>query len=84
MACSFHHTGEFNPAHSSIKILDRKDELGFVVSLAEVSNGQAIACTGCKDLETPWCVQSCEKADDLMDILRRFLEVREAKTEKTD
>ena len=73
MACSFYHTGEFKPARSSIKILERQDGLGFVVSLAEHTNGQTIACTGCSELSTPWCVQYCEKGDDLTEILGKFM-----------
>ena len=73
MACSFYHTGEFNPAVSSIKILERDDGLGFRVSLAETNSAPQRACTGCTELPTPWCVQYCEKAEDLTEILRQFM-----------
>jgi len=76
MACSFKHTGEFVPTISSIKIVDKDNELGFVVTLAETNNGQRLACDGCTDLDVPWCVQYCEKAEDLTEILRQFLKKR--------
>jgi hypothetical protein len=74
MACSFHHKGEFNPARSSIRILDKDNELGFVVTLAEANNGQRLACDGCTGLDVPWCVQYCEKAEDLTAIIRQFMD----------
>ena len=53
MACSFKHTGEFIPAISSIKILDKEDELGFLVSLVEEGDGQSMGCDGCTEIDEP-------------------------------
>lgn len=76
MACSFKHKGEFIPAISSIKILDKKNEPGFLVQLLEKSEGQSITCDGCKELEVPLCMQYCQKNEDLEKILKDFLEGR--------
>jgi len=73
IACSFKHTGEFKPTVSSIRILDREDELGFCVRLIESSTEKSIACDGCVNLDEPLCLQYCEKREDLKDILREFL-----------
>jgi Fe-S-cluster-containing hydrogenase component 2 len=74
IACSFKHKGEFVPTVSSIKILDKEDELGFVVSLLEESDGQSIACDCCKELDEPLCLQYCEKSEDLKEMLGQFME----------
>lgn len=74
MACSFKHKGEFIPAISSIKILDTKNETGFLVQLLEEGEGQGLACDGCKELEVPLCMQYCQKSEDLEKILKEFLE----------
>jgi Fe-S-cluster-containing hydrogenase component 2 len=73
MACSFRHTGEFAPAVSSIRILDKADGHGFEVSLAEDGYEKRRICDGCHGLEEPFCVQYCEKAEDLEAILKEFL-----------
>ena len=76
MACSFKHKGEFIPAISSITILDKKNEPGFLVQLLEKSEGQSLTCVGCKELEVPLCMQYCQKNEDLEKILKDFLEGR--------
>ncbi len=71
-ACSFKHTGEFVPSRASIKILEKKDHPGFEVLLVDDANGQNFACDGCKDMDTPLCVQYCNKSEDLEKILEEF------------
>lgn len=73
MACSFKHTGEFKPAFSSLKVLDKSDGTGFQVRLLEVTSHEGYACDGCPELEEPLCEQFCDKKDDLGEILRQFL-----------
>jgi Fe-S-cluster-containing hydrogenase component 2 len=79
IACSFKHTGEFIPAASSIKILDREDGLGFDVCLIDESGEKSNACDGCLELDEPMCLQYCEKREDLKKILQEFLEKSEPK-----
>ena len=73
MACSFHHRGEFIPAISSIEILERLNEPGFLVVLHEKGEVKAMACDGCKGLAIPMCLEYCEKREDLEKILTEFL-----------
>jgi hypothetical protein len=74
MACSFHHTGEFIPSASSIKILDRQHAPGFEVFLAEKSERETVACDECRGLGVPLCLEYCTKKDDLKKILGEFSE----------
>ncbi len=73
MACSFHHKGEFVPALSSIKILDKEKAAGFDVLLAEKSSPNQMACDGCRGQNVPLCVEYCTKSKDLEKILEEFL-----------
>ncbi len=73
MACSFHHRGEFIPAISSIEIVERFHEPGYLVVLREKDEGKAMACDGCKGLEVPMCLEYCEKREDLEKLLAEFL-----------
>jgi Fe-S-cluster-containing hydrogenase component 2 len=74
MACSFKRTGEFTPAVSGIKILDKENEPGFIVMLIEENDGQSFVCDGCQGLEVPLCIQYCNKSEDLEKILKEFME----------
>jgi hypothetical protein len=67
------HKGEFFPAVSSIKIIDKKQAPGFEVFLSEISEGETIACDGCRDFYVPLCVEYCTKKDDLQSILKAFI-----------
>jgi len=73
MACSFGHKGEFIPAISSIKILDKENEPGFLVLLVERSGGGSMACDGCKELDVPLCMQYCKENESLEKILKQFM-----------
>lgn len=77
IACSFHHKEEFNPAISSIKILDKKNESGFYVMLVEESDGQSIPCDGCKGLEVPLCMQYCKEKDELEKMIKELMQKKE-------
>lgn len=79
MACSFHHEEKFIPAISSVKILDKQNEPGFLVLLVETSDGGNIACDGCKELDVPLCMQYCKESEDLEKILKEFMEKVEAR-----
>jgi Fe-S-cluster-containing hydrogenase component 2 len=65
IACSFHHTGEFKPSISSIRILSKEDGLGNRVMIIEENDGQNKACDGCDGLEVPLCVEYCEEKETL-------------------
>lgn len=73
LACSFRHREEFIPVVSSLKIIDKENEPGFLVSLVGENEGVRIACDGCKDLDIPLCIQYCEKREDLEEILKDFM-----------
>ena len=74
LACSFHHTQEFVPSISSLKVLDKKAGVGYQVWLAIENCGESIACDGCKGLEVPLCMEYCKEMDDLGKILLNFEE----------
>jgi ferredoxin len=81
LACSFHHTEEFTPAASSIKILNRTSGPGYQVLLMAENQGKRIACDGCKELDVPLCMEYCREIDDLGKIL---LILEERKVQKKD
>ena len=72
LACSFHHTGEFVPAVSSLKIIEKPEGPGYTVLLQEAGDGKSFACNRCKDLTVPLCVVYCRENDDLSKILQEF------------
>lgn len=81
IACSFKHTGEFNPAVSSIKILEKEDGLGFYVCLVDQTGTEDFVCDGCIEMDEPTCVQFCEKSDDLKNILNEYVNETRLKKE---
>jgi Fe-S-cluster-containing hydrogenase component 2 len=81
MACSFHHKEEFIPSRSSLKVLDKENGPGFLVLLIKDSDGQSVACDGCRELDIPLCVQYCEERDDLEKILKEFMKKVKPKRE---
>lgn len=76
MACSFHHTGEFAPAVSSLVVLDKEDGPGCEVLLMAENAENRIACDGCEGLDVPLCMDYCKESDDLWKIIQEFLEKR--------
>ena len=79
MMCSFHHTGEFRPSTSSIKILDKEYGQGYSVMLHEEHGGQSFACEGCEGLQEPLCVKHCREGEALADIIAEFLAKSESR-----
>ena len=76
LACSFHHTKEFIPSVSSLKVLDREEGPGYRVLLVTESGGESFACDGCKGLDVPLCMEYSKEMDDLGKILLGFEEER--------
>lgn len=74
MACSFRHKGEFIPSVSSIKILEKDGEPGYVVSIAETLDGETLACDCFVKQDPPQCLEYCIKDEDLSKILKKFAE----------
>ena len=72
LACSFHHLGEFVPAVSSLKILEKTDGVGYQVLLKEQADQVGLACDGCDGEEVPWCMEYCREMDDLYKLLQQF------------
>lgn len=70
MVCSFHHTGEYNPSLSSIKILEKDNGAGFLILLLEKKSAEGFACDQCQRLDQPLCLQVCREEDDLAKILK--------------
>jgi len=66
MACAFHHTGMFSFKDSSIRILDKGNEKGYLVELLG-------SCDYCLNEKIPLCVQYCNHKDFLMEILSKFV-----------
>lgn len=77
--CSYHHNGVFEPSVSSIRILDKKSNYGFFVELIDDSDGETIACDGCKGLEAPLCTEFCEKSEQLSKIIAEFIRTGNSK-----
>lgn len=72
MVCSFHHSGEYNPSLSSIKILEKDSGAGFLVLLLEEKSIEGFACDRCQGLDQPLCLQVCREEDDLAGILKKL------------
>jgi hypothetical protein len=72
MICSFHHTGEYCPTLSSIKILDSEEKAGFHVMLIKEDGQGGVACDGCLGLDEPMCLQYCREREELQRILNEF------------
>jgi Fe-S-cluster-containing hydrogenase component 2 len=79
MACSYKHSGEFKPEISSIKILEKENELGYSVLIVETDADEKRACDNCNEQVIPLCVQFCEKSEDLIEILELYRKKRESR-----
>jgi Fe-S-cluster-containing hydrogenase component 2 len=73
IACSFHHSGEFNPSISSIKILDKSEGAGYDVLLLEEDSDAGRACDGCQDLDEPLCMEYCKEKEELQEMINRLM-----------
>ncbi len=76
LACSFHHKKEYNPAFSSIKVLDKKDSRGYRILF--VKGNEGINCDGCKGCPGRDCLEVCEKQDELEMFINTFLKEQNA------
>jgi len=76
LACAFHHTGEFNPSISSLKVIAKEEGSGFEIQISEENDGKHLACDGCKNLDVPLCMEYCKEIDDLGKILQDFEQQR--------
>jgi Fe-S-cluster-containing hydrogenase component 2 len=74
LACSYHHTGEFAPSVSSIKILDKEDGAGYYVLFLEDNEEKEKACDGCVHLDVPLCVEFCKKPEELIKMVKELPE----------
>ena len=71
LACSYHHTGTFSPATSSIQI-NGLDKIPFLtMSFNKQENNGHLPCDGCNGLAEPLCVKYCNMI--ARDELRRYL-----------
>ncbi len=59
VACSYHHTGSFQPSVASIRV--ERDEISGVITLAQLST-----CDGCPEEKCPWCIVYCSR--DVLDM----------------
>ena len=78
IACSFHHTGEFKPSVSSIKIVSKRCDAGFHVVLIEKDDGELKGCDFCSGLDVPMCMEYCKESEALSE----FLEALRDRTKK--
>ena len=81
IACSFHHTGEFNPSISSIKILDKEAGPGYDVLLLEEDSEEGRACDGCQALDEPLCMEYCKEKEDLREMIDTVMDKAAKKKE---
>lgn len=80
IACSFHHNEEFNPAISSIKILDKVNEPGFIVLLVEENDRESIACDFCEGIKVPLCMEYCKAKEELAKMINELKQKKESTT----
>ena len=76
LACAFHHTGEFNPGVSSLKVIAKEEGSGFEIQLSEENDEKHLACDCCKNLDVPLCMEYCKEIDDLGKIIQEFEQKR--------
>ena len=73
LACSFHHTGEYNLANASFKIVVAKNGDGHDVVFPEPPGEQMFQCDGCVGFDTPYCMSVCWERDELEGIIKQYL-----------
>ncbi len=76
IACSYHHTGEFVPSLSSIKIHEKKSCGGFTVELLEEEGSQGKACDGCADQKEPLCMEVCKEKEALGEMINQVVQTK--------
>lgn len=72
IACSYHHTGQFNPSLSSIKIHEKQSGGGYIAELLEQTGAFGQACDGCVDEKEPRCMEVWREKDFLEKMIRRM------------
>ncbi len=70
MACSYRHTGDFEPSVSSIEILETKDQPGYFVRLHMGESENRHPCDGCPNEDEPFCMRYCHKKEKLQEIIK--------------
>jgi Fe-S-cluster-containing hydrogenase component 2 len=76
LACSFHHTGFFSSANSSIKIISNKGKEGYAIEFHQQAKENIPICDGCSGLDTPLCMQFCKESEKLGEIIEEFTNKR--------
>lgn len=76
IACSFHHTGEFIPSLSSIKIHEKDSGGGYTIVLLEEDSDLGKACDGCVELKEPLCMEVCKEKELLEEMIHQVLQTR--------
>jgi Fe-S-cluster-containing dehydrogenase component len=76
IACSYHHTGEFVPSLSSIKIYEKESGEGNTVELLEEDSDLGRACDGCTDRKEPLCMEVCKEKEILGEMINQVLQTK--------
>ena len=71
IACSYKCTGSFNHHLSAVRVVENPWGYQIVFSEGELPGG--CICDGCKDLETPMCVEYCHDPEEMTGLIERFL-----------
>ena len=78
IACSYHHTGEFVPSLSSIKIYEKESGEGYIVELLEEDHDRGKGCDGCVNLKEPLCMEVCKDKESLEKMIHEVLQRRKS------
>jgi Fe-S-cluster-containing hydrogenase component 2 len=79
LVCGYHHTGQFNPNRSSLHIINRDDgKPGYFIEINLFDVGDSPGCDGCIDLDTPMCVSYCHQDLDLLEMVKKVIEEKNA------
>ncbi len=73
MACSFKHREAFNPKLAAIKVVEKENEAGFLISIDREAQNRAIDCVGCLE-----CLKYCPADEDLKKIIVNFLKKKKS------
>jgi len=84
IACSYHHSGIFSPAISSIEVKGDPQGLRFSIVLHEQAINGHLACDECGGTEGPFCVKYCNvlARDELRALLKKVTDNRRKSYEK--
>jgi Fe-S-cluster-containing hydrogenase component 2 len=79
LSCSYHHSGTFRPAISSVRVSERINELSYSLTIFESERNGHRACDLCRGLAEPLCVKYCNPLmrEELQLILRKFRDATE-------